>query len=374
VALFGVTLATFGLVAGFRVFYFGQVLPQPVSAKGGLPSAQDIGNGLQYLAGTIEAPGVNGIFPFLLPLTCLAAMFVWTTTKTISLSTRAVDIRHVVITMVVLAHLAFILCVGGDWMTGGRFLVPILPLLAVMAAFAAGDAAGFVPRPLIVSVICIQLGGFPALAFAPQARSLPLWQSGVVFPGVDMSRFDWFERTNWSNLRHLRSVPYFDEIVRRARQAASGKLHVWVAQAGVVPYYLSTIHYGAIEFTDIGGLTDRRFISCEYLRARVTRGAFGFSLPELAAIPREMIERECQVRPPDILYALGEPRHFRRWESDMVVVYRQHERNIAGSTRVWSPSFISVRSDVFLAIGAPPLVDANFDDVTLGSLLSDSPR
>jgi hypothetical protein len=210
------------------------------------------------------------------------------------------------------------------------------------------------------------LGGFAAFGFSPQVRSLPLWQSGVVFSNVDTSRFDWFERTNWSNLRHLRSVPYFEEIVRRARETTPGKLHIWIAQAGLVPYYLSRAHYGRVEFVDFGGLTDRALTSCEFVAGRVPRGSFGLRLPELVSIPRGLIEQHCNLAAPDILYALGEPRHFRAFQSDMVIVYRQHERELADSQLVWSPSFIAVKKDVFLAIGSPPLMDVTFDDVILG--------
>ena len=363
-ALAALTLTAWGATVAFRLAYFGRPFPQPLNAKLGRPLFEEITSGLKYSIGSLSTHGVNGILPYLLPLACLAAVFAWRAVKGVLGWAPVIDIPALVLTLFVGADLAFVTLVGGDWMFGGRFLVPILPLLAVMGASVAVTLDKRTMVGTVMLVTAVQLVGFVALSSSPLTTSLPLWHSGARFPDSDTSRFDWFERTNWSNLRHMRALPYLEDVVGRARATTPRTLRVWVAQAGLVPYYLSIRQFGHLDILDLGGLTGRRLTACAYAIAHVPRGSGGFSIQALASIPRDVLERECQLEAPDFLYSLGSPDRFQEWRSDMVVVYRQWPRQLEGTNLLWSASFIAMRRDLYEAIGAPRTTDVTFEAVT----------
>ena len=122
-----------GLIA-FRVWYFGDPLPNPYYAKTSGSSFTGLlnpfGGGWQYLLIGLRDSGlllVVGLCAFLLPqhrdrpaLTVLGGL--------------------------ILGHLVFVIWAKGDWMAQARFLMPIVPLIAVVTASSLVAIAGHTVR------------------------------------------------------------------------------------------------------------------------------------------------------------------------------------------------------------------------------------
>jgi hypothetical protein len=136
-------LAPAALVACLRKSYFGSFAPLAVVAK---PS--DLAHGLFYAVGAAVGTGI--------PLLLVAPRAI----------SRA-DARTRVLLLAVVAHLAALVLVGGDWMALYRLAVPMLPTAALAAARLAGYAD---PRPLAFRSLVAALG--------------PLWVAvHVAWPG-----------------------------------------------------------------------------------------------------------------------------------------------------------------------------------------------
>ncbi len=101
----------------FRLVYYGRWLPISYSVKK-LPFAVDLSYGLDYLARSTLECGIG--------LYLVLALFL--------LRGRS---QARTLTLGLLAHAAYVVYVGGDYLPLARFFVPVLPLLAFAAALAA---------------------------------------------------------------------------------------------------------------------------------------------------------------------------------------------------------------------------------------------
>ncbi|MFI5315058.1 MAG: hypothetical protein ACHQ6T_05125 [Myxococcota bacterium] len=146
--------ALFGLLGGayfaWRVSYFGDWLPNTFYAKSGFTAAHAL-RGAGYLLGFAANP-----FVWLeLPLVLVGAVSAWRTRE------RAVAASAA-------ALLAAVVAVGGDGLPMYRFLVPAIPLLAVLAALGASAlASGLRSRGAQSATPVAALVGVLALSLLP---------------------------------------------------------------------------------------------------------------------------------------------------------------------------------------------------------------
>jgi hypothetical protein len=139
-ALFAVTGAAY---FGWRVWYFGDWLPNTFYAKSGFTARHAL-RGLAYLAAFAANPFVWLEAPLAL-------------TGAVVLGRR----RELVVPALVVAVLVIVIGVGGDGLPMYRFVIPALPFLAVLAA--AGAAS--LPWP---ELSFAALGLLVALSFFPR--------------------------------------------------------------------------------------------------------------------------------------------------------------------------------------------------------------
>ena len=136
----------------FRLVYYGALLPNTAHAKIAF-STQRIRHGLDYLE--------SGIF-FLAPVAVASvAVLAIPRVKTIPRATLGLW------AVPIIAWLAYVVAVGGDFMPGHRHLAPILPLLICLAAalVAEGMARGkrWVVATTLATLACLQLSAMVAI-------------------------------------------------------------------------------------------------------------------------------------------------------------------------------------------------------------------
>lgn len=159
----GVAAAVFGAYFAWRWRYYGWPLPNTYYLKLGSSSFDGTKRGLEYLSGFLDERAD-------LPLLALLAVpFL-----------RNATLRTLALWVVV--HLAYVAKVGGDFYPGHRFLVPLIPALALLvghAVFAFGDLAR---RPRVAHLLgrASATAALAALSGVYVAGALSeLWAIGV---------------------------------------------------------------------------------------------------------------------------------------------------------------------------------------------------
>ncbi|MEM1429467.1 MAG: hypothetical protein AAGG09_08410 [Pseudomonadota bacterium] len=160
--------AVAGLIA-FRIAYFGDPFPNPYYAKasdvGVLPVLNLFAGGWQYVLTGLAHSGA-------LLLVGLVAMA----------GVRRDDPACVLVLALVTAQIVFVAWAGGDWMFQARFLMPILPLIAFLAALALRRFEGGTARLLASTAAVLTILGYtvPELARARAQPSTPLAVVGQI--------------------------------------------------------------------------------------------------------------------------------------------------------------------------------------------------
>ncbi|NTU86375.1 MAG: hypothetical protein HGA45_44770, partial [Chloroflexales bacterium] len=222
-ALSGAFLAIFLPYFLWRLWYYGDLLPNTFYAKTGGGLSQVL-RGLEYAGGFALTLGG----PLL-----LVALAPWAVGWRVAL----VSWRGYLLP-VVLAYTAYIVAVGGDHFRGERFFVPMLPMVAILLSDGiamlyawAGRRAGGRARPAQALAARVALAlALAAGALAALARTAPI---DTTMQGLDESVWIWREIGWW----------VADHTPPEASLAAAG--------AGAVAYY------GQHETVDLYGLTEK---------------------------------------------------------------------------------------------------------------------
>lgn len=341
-------------IIAFKTLYFGDWLPQPVAAKlGGDALVSSFGNGTEYIINALLPPPLS-----LLPFFSIAGV--------VYLARRFVRdepdfIGGLLLALYAVAYVTFIFLVGGDWMEGSRFIVPVIPALAVLAVV-------IVPHIKIRDLQVYAIGGIVAFHvvgavwFAKFGSvSTPLWEvSQVEQTDLPIERYSWFARPNRTHLRDMPVVEELGSVIDRLRPEVEGKLAVMSGQAGFVPYHALGPHYGDVEFIDRRGVTTPHFTDCE-ITGEVERDSTGL----LRVLPRyltfaEDIERRCGVKRPHVIFELDLPELTIEeivTRNGYVVVYRQTGKIQTSKTlqgiEVLAHEFIAVREDLAHVFDGP---------------------
>ncbi len=334
-------------IVAFKTLYFGDWLPQPVTAKlGGDAFLGSLGDGVEYLTSALMPPPVS-LLPFfsVVGVVYMARRFV---------RDEPEFIGGLLLALYAVEYISFIFLVGGDWMEGSRFIVPVVPALAVLAVV-------IIPRIKLRDLQVYAIGGIiafhvvGAVWFAKFGSvSTPIWEvAQVEEQGLPIERYSWFARPNRTHLRDMPVVEELGSVIERLQPEVEGRLVVMSGQAGFVPFHALGPHYGNVEFIDRRGVTTPHFTDCE-ITGEVERDSTGL----LRVLPRyleftEDIARRCGVARPHVIFELDLPeltieeivtRH------GYVVVYRQTGKIQTSKTlqgiEVLAHEFIAVREDL----------------------------
>lgn len=344
--LLGVTA---GVILG-RLGSFDAAFPQPVSAKfGGLTQRALLG-GLSY-----------GIVNWAVhPLLALAALGAWRVVARALRGEAEAPWRGWALALL-LAQGAFIVGGGGDWMEGGRFLVPVLPLLVLFAL----DAGRRLAPPRLRVPGTLLLAAFQVMSLLLFARSeshaTPLWTRAQTGVAGGRATHPALEHRNRVHLRDLPTAQALEDLVSQIQQQRPEKLWILTGQGGVALYYTFQRHEGRLGVIDRRGLLDRRLTSSATARG-FGRDAYGLAIRDAWIVHLfDSIHEECGVPRPDIILDLrflpDETRVLRRYGYEPV--YEQAGVILAGST--WLPGDpIWARQKIFVRRELLPLLDASF--------------
>lgn len=287
-----VSVLFFIILTAWRYWYFGSLFPLPVEAKvdlsvpGGLLSGH-----VYFLKALLDYPM---FLPLSLPL--LIILFRARVAK--------LDRRVTTVALFISVYLLFIYLSGGDWMEGGRFFVPLVAPMIVLAIHCYRNWPG--SNWLLAGGLSLNLGF--VLLFAWRGSStLPLFDYRAPVPdGAMQEDYLAIEKMNRTHYRDLRFLDGFKDIVRKVGEVREQPL-ILSRQAGMVPYYVFMDFYGKARFTDFLSLTTREFLNCDLTRQK-DRGRHGmwinyrYYFKALWAL-----QKQCGMQMPDIIFDIDNP-------------------------------------------------------------------
>jgi hypothetical protein len=284
----------------FRRLTFQAWFPHPVSAKAG--GSTRWGAGFSYLLDhTLQFQ------PALLVLLPLSASL---------LLVLSITGRGKLLPAVLAAHgvfgVLFVLSSGGDWMSCGRFLVPLLPVwwLTVLGAahFVTRDRRAWLTAGAL-GLGALNLTLLVRLAHAGGANGYPLAAALKVVPAAraeyGLSAYPFLELANKSHLRDAILAEELKRVVAQVATITSDKIWLASGQAGGAPYHLFSAFPGKLRFIDFWGLTNSEARPCLPAR-KVKHSSLGVALsPELLYQYRDVVLRDCGVPMADIVFNTG---------------------------------------------------------------------
>ena len=202
----------------WRLGYYGELFPNSVIAKsgGGIFTHLD---GIRYLlSGLASTLGVAGLGMLLAP----------------RLARRSPQWNYIV--MMVGAQLCFVLISSGDWMTAFRFLVPVIPLLCIVAY--AGVASLLNTSQAIVRLEFV-------------AVCIVLFAAGTFFSGRRLVRAETNYDSGFKGITWSQSLERLQVAGDLSRMMPAGSL-LAMGECGEIPYFLPDVRV-----FDMLGLMDR---------------------------------------------------------------------------------------------------------------------
>lgn len=301
--LLAVTLLVFAGLALWRHVYFGQIFPQPVYVKTDISHTQDrLLLGLRYLLYAL-----NFSTSLLLVLTVVAI------TTLLVRNRQAFNNPLLHLLMFVLVYLAFIAATGGDWMEGRRLLVPVLPLLCIIAIAALRQTKfAAIALLLFFSFACVDAWRFAkdeSIGLAPLQAAKLSYRAGQLKPDDDkifnygFSRLDVF---NYSHLRDMLTIPVLDQLVASLLQQQQAPLSIASRQMGMIPYYIAAAHYKKVRFIDLRGLVSKDIPNCSFIADSKPKASSGILITSQFFLEYQtQINNACHLPVVDIIYDTG---------------------------------------------------------------------
>lgn len=258
--LSGASAAIIIILIAARELYFGSYLPQPAIAKSRGVSYGTIQNGIAYVWDMLIPNGMGILSLFPIFATIAASSFLaWR-----QLRAKKIDLRITLALLYLIVYFLFVVFSGGDWMEGGRFLVPLLPVVFLIVSVSISKLVNSGPLFILIIAILLLFEARTYLIFAVwNSTSLPAWSQVNLVEEVSNSDFSWLEHHNKVYLRDIPVVHYLKGEVARIHDLKNDKVVIMSGQAGFVLYHISREYYGQIKFLDRHALADDTFTKCD---------------------------------------------------------------------------------------------------------------
>lgn len=223
-----------------------------------------------------------------------------------------------------LAMVSFVVASGGDWMPAGRLVAPLLPALSVLGAVTVGPLLASVKdtasRPQLTGWIVLGLSVFwnvrSELRFGG-SRDNGSFNGDAAHAGAEAligpakPDFAFTELGNKAHRRDARLLGVLLDTLAQLKPSAAHPLYVMSGQAGMVPYYAFSEHFGALEFIDLFAITTRDILPC-VPDDKQQHGIHGVRLdPGYIIDHADEMPASCNARRPDIVFSTGRfPRYL----------------------------------------------------------------
>lgn len=243
VLLVVVTLA----VMMWRRAVFGLSFPLPVLAKTEALSADRLREGLRYLT---SGPA---------SLIVAAATVLGVAGVGVACARGRIPVALALSALFAAGQLGFVIAVGGDWIPGGRFLVPLVPFAFICCC------AVLERRRVVLTAVTGLVCALELYACAKGARRTPgqsLWARTTVSKDV-LRSVPWFVRYNRTYLRDLLFEKQLEPLVDRIFAATHRPVVVLTEHAGGVHYWLAADRRAKVRLLDRHAITTRDFLECE---------------------------------------------------------------------------------------------------------------
>jgi hypothetical protein len=353
--LLSIQLCIAALIFIGRWCYFGDLWPQPVSAKTGSGLLAGVLSGAQYLMASVWHIGL--ILPSLVVLFSVL----------LALKCRRKSIQTWLLIMFVLVYGGFVIASGGDWMTAGRFWVPVIPICVVLLARASQFYT--LSRHWQCSLlICCMFGHVFHLwqAGSTELNGVPLWKQVLLTAEDQAYRYSFFERHGREHLHDIPTLAYLQPVVARlqADRSPEKPLVVMAGQAGMVMYYLASDWPGRIRVIDRNGLIERTFTDCPLASAMPrTRNGVGIGYEWVMDNRLALIEH-CAFVMPDLIFDIdagwNRKNRLALERQGYVVIYYQKghivDESVGGLLplrRIGAGQYVAVTEAVYEALGRP---------------------
>jgi hypothetical protein len=355
--LLALSVSSFAMLALFRWWYFGDIVPQPVRAKVGSLSLSIMARGFRYWFTEPWARWDLALWPLAIIGAVLAG---WR-----SLRERAIDLPRATVALFFAAQIGFVTFGGGDWMEAGRFLAPIVPAASVLAVVVLFELRARILRhALLAAVVGVQLCACGRLAWQV-SPSGPIWATPQSVPGDAGLPVTWFDSRN---RMHVHLMPATAALIRTLSEIPATPEHpvtVMSGQMGFMPYYVAQAFFGRVRFIDLGGLCTRDVTTlAETAHWRTTQTGIGFRYfdyfnqmdsPRLSApwIPTDILVDYDLAGGPDA------SRVERAAAHGYSIVFRQSGFPSNGSAVFpgltgWRDAFVAVRHELAETAGVQP--------------------
>lgn len=329
----------------FRRLMFQEWFPHPVSAKAG--GGTRWGAGWAYLLD--HSLQLQPLLLLLLPLSALL-LLLW------SVAGRSKPVPGMLAAHGVLGVL-FVLSSGGDWMSCGRFLAPLLPVwwLTVLAAarFVLRDRQAWLVGGAL-ALASANLTFLVRLAHGGGTNGYPLAAARKVVPAAraeyGLQSYPFLELANKSHLRDAILAEELKRVVKQVAAITPGKIWIASGQAGGAPYHLFSAFPDKLRFIDFWGLTNSEARPCLPAR-KLKHSSLGVALtPELLYQYRDVVLRDCGVPMADIVFNTGLRTGTRRGleQRGYTVIYFQHGAMPSYSEPGWLRGGTSI--DAYIAV------------------------
>ena len=353
-----------GLLASWRWWYFGDLVPQPVNAKVGGMSLVSLQQGLQYLQGTVL--DVYVLLPGVLAATgvCLVLL-------------RWREPLTVLLVVLLATYSVFVIASGGDWMAAGRFWVPVTPLAMVLAALVLMRLCtsvmlrnGLLLLVVVGNIIYLWRGT------SVDFNGIPLWKNTQLTPIDRAGDFSFFERHAREHLHDIPTLAYARPLVSAllAARASAGNatpVYFMAGQMGMVPFYLAGDFGQRIHFFDRNGITERMLTDCKIAAALPrTRNGIGTGY-EWIVENQSQLESQCGFVMPDVIFDIETGWNRRNilalQQAGYVFVYRQRGHILDEPPEAWLPlrkigagQFIALSHHAWQQLGEPEITERIF--------------
>lgn len=365
IQLFGISLALFAMISIWRYLNFEQIFPQPVYAKSSGLLLSNFLDGIEYLFQQYWIPS----------LALLTSLILFGTVQIVQHRIQAArEKAFFIILLFFLVQIAFVVTKGNDWMVGGRFLIPVLPLLLVAGLYVVNQLPSKI-APILLTILlsAALLDSAKFSKYESKGTSL-LSIKAVSEPIVSQfelagAPFHWLETFNRKYLAHIPTIVALDRIITLLSSVKS-PLVLFSGEMGMIPFYIADKHLGTVKFIDMFGLTTRHLTDCNLadefegrFGTHLFRGKYGIQVsPWFFLYNFEAIQKRCLVQYPDIIYGLGSGQWINEFnqpdktpDKKYRLVYRQSGAVSTGSC--WSRK--KIKADYFILVHEALLAKIN---------------